>query len=137
MTMAMAAPLQTALYERLVVLPALGGRVFDDAPHQSADVGGAYVTLGDETVAPWDTVTDRGAIHAVRVRGYSPVRGFLPAKALAADVVAVLDEAPLTLSRGKVITQVIWVRCESRLEAELTSSWGDRSGLSSCSNCSS
>ena len=105
MTMAMAAPLQTALYDRLVVLPALGGRVFDDAPHQSADVGGAYVTLGDETVAPWDTATDKGAIHAVRVRVYSPVRGFLPAKALAADVVAALDDAPLTLSRGKVITQ--------------------------------
>ena len=89
MTMAVSAPLQTALYTQLTGAPALAGlsgRIFDDAPHQSADIKEAYVTLGDERVAAWNTATEVGAVHEVVIRVYSPVRGFLTAKQIAAEV---------------------------------------------------
>lgn len=107
MTMALSAPLQTALYAQLTgaaELAGLSGRIFDDAPHQSADIKEAYVTLGDERVAAWNTATETGAAHEVVIRVYSPVRGFLTAKQIAADICGVLCGAAPAISRGTVIT---------------------------------
>lgn len=56
MTMALSAPLQKALFERLSTAPELAGlegRIYDDAPHRSRSAGAEpYVTLGDEIVSP-------------------------------------------------------------------------------------
>ena len=108
MTMVLAAPLQTALFARLSSAPelsALNGRIYDDAPHQSADATEAYLTLGDESVAAWDTATETGAIHDVVIRVYSPVRGFLSPKQIAGSVCEAICAADLSLSRGRVVTQ--------------------------------
>lgn len=120
MTMVLAAPLQTALFVRLSTateLAALNGRIYDDAPHQSADATEAYITLGDESVAAWDTATETGAIHDVVIRIYSPVRGFLTPKQIAGSVCEVLCAADLTLSRGRVVTQQ-FTAAETRREEQ-------------------
>lgn len=108
MTMALSAPLQQALFERLtssVELAALQGRVFDDAPHRSGGAEtGIFVTLGDERVAPWNTASDTGAVHTVEIRVHGPVRGFAPVKEMAAKIAAVLESDPPTPSRGVVVS---------------------------------
>ncbi len=108
MTMVLSAPLQTALFARLSSAPelaTLNGRIYDDAPHQSADATEAYVTIGDEGVSAWNTATETGAIHEVVVRVYSPVRGFLTSKQIAGAICEALCADDLALSRGRVITQ--------------------------------
>lgn len=120
MTMVLAAPLQTALFARLSSAPelaSLNGRIYDDAPHQSADAADAYVTIGDESVAAWDTATESGAIHNVVIRVYSPVRGFLTPKQIAGSICDVLCADDLTLSRGRVITQE-FIAAETRREEQ-------------------
>lgn len=108
MTMALSAPLQRALFERLSTAPELAelaGRIHDDAPHRSRAQGAEpYVTLGDETVAPWDSATDRGAAHEAVIRVYAPQRGFLPVKEIAAKIVDLIETRPPTPARGVVIT---------------------------------
>ncbi len=108
MTMAFSAPLQRALYERLTTAPALsalGGRVFDEAPHRSLAAADApYATIGDETVAPWETATERGAVHEAMVRLHAPARGFLALKALAAAVSDEIEANPPTPETGRVVS---------------------------------
>lgn len=108
MTMTLSAPLQRALYERLVETPALAalsGRIFDDAPHgASGELNEPFITLGDETVAPWNTSTETGAIHEATVRIHAPTRGFLSVKRIAADVVEALTFTAPAPSRGHVVT---------------------------------
>ncbi|MEM7270528.1 MAG: DUF3168 domain-containing protein [Pseudomonadota bacterium] len=107
MSMAFAAPLQTALYATLTGAPELAsvaGRIFDDAPHGSTDVSEPYVTIGDEDVSPWNTATEVGAIHEVEIRIYSPVRGFLSVKEIAGSVCEVLCGTAPLLTRGRIVT---------------------------------
>ncbi|MEL7466090.1 MAG: DUF3168 domain-containing protein [Pseudomonadota bacterium] len=107
MTMALSAPLQRALYERLSTAPELAffeGRVFDDAPHRSAATDGVFLTLGDERVRPWNTATEAGAAHEVEIRVHGPVRGFLPVKEAAATVAAVIAAEPPEPTRGTIVT---------------------------------
>ncbi len=120
MTMVLAAPLQTALFERLSTAPeltSLNGRIYDDAPHQSADAADAYVTIGDESVSAWDTATETGAIHNVVIRVYSPVRGFLTSKQIAGAICEALCAQDLALTRGHVITQE-FIGAETRREEQ-------------------
>lgn len=120
MTMVLAAPLQTALFARLTSAPELAllnGRIYDDAPHQSADDAEAYLTIGDESVTAWDTATDRGATHTIVIRVYSPVRGFLTPKQIAASVCEALCDDALSLSRGRVVTQQ-FIGAETRREEQ-------------------
>lgn len=108
MSMAFSAPLQRALFERLATAPELAmlqGRVYDDAPHRSRDADSApYATLGDETVSPWNTATEIGAIHEAVIRVYAPRRGFLSVKEVAAAIVDVIAATPPVPDRGVIIT---------------------------------
>ena len=107
MTMALSAPLQRALFERLSTAPelaALNGRIFDDAPHRAAGVEGVFITLGDERVAPWNTATEIGAAHDAEIRVHGSVRGFLPVKEIAAVVAALIEANPPTPERGAIVT---------------------------------
>ena len=119
MTLAFSAPLQRGLFERLSTAPtlaALSGRIFDDAPHRSSDAGAdPYVTLGDETVTPWNTATDRGATHLAQIRVHAPQRGFLAVKDVASAIIDLLLDAPPLLSRGTVISHE-FLRAETRRE---------------------
>ena len=100
-------PLQKAVYDVLTGFGPLadkGVSVFDDAPHRArSGPSGAYVTLGDEVVAPWNTASELGAIHDVTIRVYAPARGFLPAKDVAALVHDALTAFVPTLSVGRVV----------------------------------
>ncbi|MEM7546685.1 MAG: DUF3168 domain-containing protein [Pseudomonadota bacterium] len=108
MTMNLSEPLQRALFERLAAAPELAGlegRIYDDAPHRARETGSQpYITLGDETVAPWNTATDTGAVHEVTIRVYAPQRGFLPVKVLAAEVAELIATMPPVPDRGTIIT---------------------------------
>ncbi|QIE54508.1 DUF3168 domain-containing protein [Pikeienuella piscinae] len=108
MTMALSAPLQRALFERLTTAPELAtlhGRIHDDAPHRSRDAGGEpYITLGDETISPWNTATDSGAAHEAVIRVYAPQRGFLAVKEIAAVIVALIEANPPKPERGVIVT---------------------------------
>lgn len=119
MTMALSAPLQRALFERLAAAPALSdlsGRIFDDAPHRNTDPGAdPYVTLGDETVSPWNTASERGAAHDAVIRVYAQQRGFLRVKEIAAGIVEALSDSPPVLTRGRIVTHE-FIRAETRRE---------------------
>lgn len=121
MTMRFSAPLQKALYELLSGYAPLvdeGIHIFDAAPHKTRDAGGeTYVTLGDETVLPWNTATDVGATHDAVVRVYAPKRGFLSAKITAAHVHDALTAFSLILSTGDIVRQE-FVNAKTEREAQ-------------------
>lgn len=108
MTLALAAPLQVALYERLTTAPPLAmlaGRVFDDAPHRSRDATAEpYVTIGEDVVRPWNTMTDQGATHDAVISIHAPRRGFLDVKTIAALITEVIDADPPSPARGRIVT---------------------------------
>ncbi|MEX2520486.1 MAG: DUF3168 domain-containing protein [Paracoccaceae bacterium] len=108
MTMAFSAPLQAALYDLLTSAPELAGleeRIYDDAPHRDRTAGAApYVTIGDETVTPWNTATERGAAHEAVIRVHAPQRGFLVVKEIAAAIVDLIAVNPPAPSIGAVIS---------------------------------
>jgi hypothetical protein len=107
MTMRFSAPLQQALFELLDGYGPLAGegvRIFDAAPHTSRDANHyTYVTLGDETVSPWNTSTEPGATHDAVIRVYAPKRGFLSAKIVAAHIHDALASFVPILSTGRVV----------------------------------
>ena len=107
MSCAFSWPLQQALCAALAADPVVQaeaeGRVFDAAPHaDEGGAGGPYVLIGDETVAPWSTATDRGAEHALTLSVVGPDTGFGPVKRLAGAVCDVVL-GPLAPSRGRVV----------------------------------
>lgn len=107
MTMQFSAPLQQAIFELLDGYGPLaedGTEIFDAAPHSARNANlQTYVTLGDETVAPWNTSTDHGATHDAIVRVYAAKRGFLSAKKAAAHIHDALAAFTPILSVGRVV----------------------------------
>lgn len=108
MTYCLAAPLQTAVYARLradaELWDLVGDRIFD-AP---LDLGQAepvheHVTLGEETVRPWDTKTSRGAMHDFDIMVHSTRDGFATAKRIASAICAALVDAPLEIEGGHLV----------------------------------
>lgn len=108
MSMMFSAPLQRAIFERLngaEALSAVRGRIYDDAPHRSRENGSEpYVTIGDESVTPWNTSTEQGAVHRAVIRVYAPQRGFLPVKILAGLIAELLCTDPPAPDRGALIS---------------------------------
>ena len=108
MTMALSAPLQRALFERLTTAPelsVLGGRVFDEAPQGAAtESQEIYVTLGDESVEAWNTMSDFGAKHEVVVSVHSTRRGFVALKEMAALIAHVMETDPPVPALGRIAT---------------------------------
>lgn len=106
MTYACAPALQTAIYARLagdpVLSDLLGGAVFEAPP--AGDVPPIYLSLGPEDVAEMSCKTGRGAIHRLTLSVVSDAASFLVAKQAAAAANDALISAPLTLSRGTVVS---------------------------------
>jgi hypothetical protein len=98
--------LQEAVYAALqgdaVVAGLSGGAVFDAVPPGA--VPGLYVSLGPERVRPRSDKTGHGAVHEFSVVVVSDGAGFATAKTLAVAVSDALDQAPLTLSRGSLVS---------------------------------
>ncbi|MGR3496835.1 DUF3168 domain-containing protein [Citreimonas sp.] len=110
MSYALAAPLQMAVYQRLIsdeTLDALvGGNVFDAVPQGT--LPRLYVTLGAETVKDASDATGAGAWHEFVISIVSENAGFQNAKEAAAAISEALDGADLALSRGRLVG--LWFR---------------------------
>ncbi len=106
MSYAGAMALQQSVYAALLadttVMDLSGGAIFDALPPGS--VPGLYVSLGSERVRLSADKSGRGALHDLSVLVVSDGAGFGTAKALAVAVSDALDQAPLTLSRGRLVS---------------------------------
>ncbi len=106
MTYAMAAGLQSAIYQRLAADAALaalvGDAVFDGAP--VGNVPPLYISLGAEEVRERDDKTGRGAIHLFTLSVIAEAAGFHAAKLAGQAAADALEMAPLTLTRGRCIS---------------------------------
>lgn len=97
--------LQTAVFTHLEADATLAGlvgdQIYDAAP--SGAVAGLYVVLGEEEVRERSDKTAQGALHDFTVSVVTDADGFLAAKEAATAVSDALIDAPLTLSRGRLI----------------------------------
>lgn len=106
MTYAISGALQTAVFEALSADAALGALV-GSAIYDAVPVGSVpelYVRFGSETVREASDVSGGGAVHVLTVSVITTNPGFAGAKAAAAAVSDALHDAPLTLSRGRLVS---------------------------------
>jgi hypothetical protein len=108
MSYAMASALQSAVFLRLTadltLSDLVGSAVYDVAP--PGGLPGLYVTLGPEDVRDLSDADQHGASHEFVVSVVSDADGFMVAKTVAAAVSDALIDAPLVLSRGRLISLV-------------------------------
>ena len=106
MSYGVAAALQAAVYQRLaddVDLNALvGTHIFDALP--AGALPPLYVVLGSEDARDASDKTGGGALHQFTVTVVTESAGFASAKAAAAAVSDALVDAPLSLSRGSLVS---------------------------------
>ncbi|MCO8146427.1 DUF3168 domain-containing protein [Rhodovulum tesquicola] len=100
-----AAALQAAIFQRLAGDPALaaqvGEAIYDVVP--AGDLPLTYVSLGPEEVRDASDKTGDGALHLFTITIVSRQAGFAQAKAAAAAVSDALVDAPLAMSRGRIV----------------------------------
>lgn len=105
MSYGIAAALQGAVFQRLAADPALAGLVgeaiYDVVP--AGTLPPTYVSLGPEDAQDRSDATGGGAEHRFTVSVVSEAAGFLTAKQAAAAVSDALVDAPLALSRGRLV----------------------------------
>ena len=108
MSLALSGELQGAIFGALVgdaPLAALVGTEIYDAPLPSGGALplGEHVTLGEEVVKSFGSVTSSGGVHDFDIVVHSTANGFSAAKVVAAAVDAVLVDANLTLVGGHLV----------------------------------
>lgn len=105
MSYALSAALQAAVFQQITgdptVTAAVGSDVFDAVP--SGQVPSLYVALGPERVRDASDKSGGGALHEFTVSVVTDAAGFATAKGVAGAVSDALIDAPLTLSRGRLI----------------------------------
>ena len=109
MSLALSGELQGAIYGALTgdaALVALVGAEIYDAPLPSGGALplGEHVTLGEEVVKPFGSVTSSGGVHDFDVAVHSTANGFAAAKMVAAAVSDVLVDANLSLAAGHLVS---------------------------------
>lgn len=118
MSYAMAAPLQSAVFQALsgdAALAALvGGAVYDAMPPGPAPA--TYVTLGPEDSRDRSDCSGPGAVHRLVVSVITDSPGFHGAKQVAAAVSDALHGAALTLSRGALV-DLTFYRARAKIES--------------------
>lgn len=106
MSYAMAAALQAAVYQRLVGDAALGAlvgaHVYDAPP--AGTLPGLYLTLGAERVRDASDADGHGAWHDLTIAVITDAAGFQAAKQAATAACDALDDAALSLSRGRLVS---------------------------------
>ncbi len=106
MSYAISGALQEAVFGALTADTGLGGLVgsaiYDAIP--AGSLPALYVSLGPETVKAQDDVSGQGAEHRFTISVVTEAPGFAQAKAVAGAVCDALHEAPLTLSRGRLVS---------------------------------
>ena len=105
MSYALSGPLQAAVYGALTSSPVLSGlvgtHIYDALP--VGEMPETYVSLGDERVRDASDVTGAGALHRLEIFVRTTRPGFAFAKAVSGAVCDVLNDADLTLSRGRLV----------------------------------
>jgi len=105
MSYGVSAALQEAVFQRLAadatLLLLVGADIFDAAP--SGLVPETYVSLGPEDVKDASDQGGAGAFHEFKVSVVSDAAGFRTAKDVAAAVSDALIDAPLVLTRGRLV----------------------------------
>ena len=118
MSYVLAAPLQAAVYQALIADAALGALVgsaiYDAIP--AGSLPPLYVSLGAETVQDASDVTGNGAVHQFTVSVITDTPGFATAKQVAAAISAVLHDADLTLSQGRLVSMTFERASAGRIE---------------------
>lgn len=109
MSLALSGALQGAIYDILMTDTALmalvGGEIYDaPLPSGGAFPTGEHVTLGEEIVKPFDSVTSSGGVHDFEVTVHSTANGFAGAKAVSAAVLTALISASWSLSGGHLVS---------------------------------
>lgn len=100
MSYGVAAALQAAVYGRL--LAELPGVAVHDALPAGAGAG-TFVLIGPEEALDASDATGAGAEHRFTVSVVSDAAGFLQAKEIAVAISDALVDAPLTLTRGRLV----------------------------------
>lgn len=105
MTYALSGPLQEAIYQHLVadaaISAAVGAHVYDAVP--PGELPATYVTLGPEDVRDRSDGSAAGAEHRIEISVVTDAAGFCDAKLLAGHVADALENADLTLNRGRLV----------------------------------
>ncbi|PWJ19150.1 DUF3168 domain-containing protein [Jannaschia seohaensis] len=105
MTYAMGASLQTAVYGTLASDPALdgmlAGAIYDVVPQRAPDL---FIALGPEDAVGIGDATGQGARHDLRISVVTKREGYSAAKAAAVLVSDALLGAPLSLTRGRLVS---------------------------------
>ncbi|MEM6824047.1 MAG: DUF3168 domain-containing protein [Pseudomonadota bacterium] len=106
MSYAAASALQAAVYMRLLADETLGGfvgtAIYDVVP--PGDVPQTYVTLGPEEARDASDCSGQGADHRFTVSVVTAEPGFKTAKEAAGAISDALVDAPLGLSRGRLVS---------------------------------
>ncbi|MEO1639740.1 MAG: DUF3168 domain-containing protein [Pseudomonadota bacterium] len=106
MSYAMAAALQTAVYDHLIadagVGDVLGDAIYDALP--PGTLPPLYAVLGAEGARDASDKTGAGAWHRFTISIVTQAAGFASAKLAATAICDALIDAPLTLSRGSLIS---------------------------------
>jgi hypothetical protein len=106
MSYALSGPLQSAVYASLVSDQTLGALV-GDAIYDALPAGllpRIYVQLGSESVRDASDGSGDGAFHSLTISVVSQDAGFADAKKAATAICDRLQDADLTLSRGRLIS---------------------------------
>ena len=115
MSYRLAAALQTAIYGRLTSFAALTGVAVYDAIPGGAGTG-TYILIGPETAVDKSDQTGGGAEHQLLISVISDATGFQPAKTVAANVSAALEDVSLTLTTGRLVSMFFQKAVAQRLE---------------------
>ncbi|MEP5632263.1 MAG: DUF3168 domain-containing protein [Tateyamaria sp.] len=106
MSYAASAALQSAIFAAISsdvdVVAAVGDAVFDAIP--SGVLPSLYISLGSEVVREQGDKTGAGTAHQFVVSVVTDVPGFRIAKEVAGTVCDVLEDADLTLTRGRLVS---------------------------------
>ena len=106
MSYAISGALQAAIYAKLTADPAfvalVGNDIYDAVP--AGTVPDLYVRFGSETVREASDISGAGATHFLTVSVITINPGFASAKSVATAISDALHDAPLTLSRGSLIS---------------------------------
>lgn len=105
MSYGMAAALQSAVYQHLLadtgVTALVGAAIYDAVP--AGEVADTYVSLGPEDVRNKSDISGAGAIHRFTISVVTETAGFGAAKQVAAAIGDALENADLSLSRGRLV----------------------------------
>lgn len=106
MSYGVSAALQAAVFQQLYTDPGLtalvGTQIFDALP--SGAVPSLYVALGPEKVTDASDQSGGGAVHELTISVVTESAGFAAAKDVAAAISDALVDAPLSLSRGDLVS---------------------------------